>query len=58
LAVRWAAASRGHFGLLFTDDHSLPRSAQTIGIYLRLLDDLLAQHPAEDALCDQVRWLG
>ncbi len=50
LAVRWAAEGRSHSGLLFTDDHNLPRSAQTIGTYLRLLDALLAQYPAADAL--------
>ncbi len=58
LAVRWAAEGRQHFGLLFTDDRTLPRGAQTIGTYLRILDDLLTKHPGETALCDQVRWLG
>ncbi len=58
LAVRWAVAMRGHFGLLFTDDQRLPRGTQTIGIYIRILDDLLVKHPEEDALRDQIRWLG
>ncbi len=57
LAVRWAAESRDHFGLLFTDDQNLPRSMHTIGAYLRILDELLTRHPAENALRNHIRWL-
>ena len=52
-----AAAGTAHFGVLFTSRRRLPRSAETIGLYVRVLDELLSGHRAEDALRDEVRWL-
>lgn len=46
-----------HYGLLFTDDRSMPRGRHTIGLFVRVLDELLEAHPAEDALRNQLRWL-
>lgn len=57
IAVRWAAVGRQHYGLVFTSDRSLPRSRDTIGVYVGLLDALLRAHPGESALLDQVTWL-
>lgn len=53
------ALSRGdtHDGLLLVDERSMPRSRNTIGLYVRVLDELLEAHPAEDALRNQLRWL-
>ena len=51
------AAGVGHYGLLLTDDRSLPRSRQGIGAFVRVLDEYLRLHPQADALCNQVRWL-
>jgi predicted nuclease of predicted toxin-antitoxin system len=51
------AAGRGHYGLLLTDDRSMPRSRQTIGLFVDVLGAFLASHPADDALRNQLRWL-
>lgn len=57
IAQSWAAQGRQHAGLIFTSDTSLPRTRGTIGTYLQLLDELLAQHPALDGFTDLVHWL-
>jgi hypothetical protein len=46
-----------HYGVLFTCRKQLPRGRHTIGLYVRVLDDFLTRHPAEDALRDAYRWL-
>ncbi len=57
IAVRWAALGRQHCGLVFTSDRSLPRSRDTIGVYVTRLDALLVAHPGDSALLDRVTWL-
>ena len=57
IARRWATEGRSHFGLVFTSDASLPRTRDSIGRYVRLLDQLLKSLPDDAALADQVRWL-
>jgi predicted nuclease of predicted toxin-antitoxin system len=54
-----AALGQGeeHHGLLLVDDRSMPRARNTIGLFVRVLDELLQAHPAEDALRNQLRWL-
>lgn len=51
------ASGEESFGLLLTDDRSMPRSKDTIGLFVRVLDALLDAHPAEDSLRNQLRWL-
>ena len=53
LAVRGEA----HYGVVFTSPSSMPRGHRTIGLFVEALDGLLRDHPTEDALRDQVRWL-
>jgi hypothetical protein len=56
--VRAASAAGESFaGVVFTSSRSLPRSRQTIGTYVELLDRLLRERPADDALAGQVLWL-
>lgn len=45
------------WGLLLTDDRSMPRSAKTIGRYVDVLHDLLRREPSDDACRNQLRWL-
>jgi hypothetical protein len=52
-----AATGTTHYGVVFTSRRQLPRSKQTIGLYVQVLDDFLARHPAEDALLNTYRWL-
>jgi Domain of unknown function (DUF5615) len=57
--VRGAAATgERHFGVVFTSPHSLPRAQRTIGAYVEALGTLLRDRPADDALADEVHWLG
>jgi hypothetical protein len=58
IAVLWAKGGQEHYGLLFTSDESLPRGRGTIGLYVEVLTALLEAHPTDDALRNQVRWLG
>lgn len=46
-----------HYGVLFSSRRQLPRSRETIGLYVRVLDDFLTRHPAVDAICGSSRWL-
>lgn len=50
-------SSQEHYGLLLTDDRSMPRGRNTIGLFVRVLDEFLEAHPTEDALRNQLRWL-
>jgi Domain of unknown function (DUF5615) len=45
------------FGVLFTSRKGLPRSRNTIGLFVRVLDDFLLRHPTDDALLNSSRWL-
>lgn len=54
---RLHAAGREHFGLLLTDDRSMPRDKRLLGRFVRALDAFLRAHPAEDALRNQLHWL-
>lgn len=57
IAQRWATQSRSHAGLVFTSDASLPRTRATIGTYVRLLDEMLAENADLDAFIDRIHWL-
>ena len=58
LELRNAAATGvSHYGVLLTSRRRLPRSKQTIGVYVQVLGDFLGRHPAEDAILDSYRWL-
>lgn len=46
-----------HYGVLFTSRRQLPRSRDTIGLYVRVLDDFLRRHRDLEALLNGVRWL-
>lgn len=57
--VREAAAQGDrHLGVVFTSPRSMPRGVGTIGLYVDVLDAFLREHPGEEALLDQVAWLG
>lgn len=51
------ATGMTHYGVVFTSRKQLPRSKQTIGLYVRVLDDFLRRHPDEDALKNSYCWL-
>jgi predicted nuclease of predicted toxin-antitoxin system len=57
LATGWAAAGRDHCGLLLTSDSSMPRSRQTISLYVDSLARLMKANPRGRALENQILWL-
>lgn len=57
MAQHWAIGGEEHLGVIFTSDESLPRSRNTIGLYVERLRERLDQHPADDAFRGRVDWL-
>jgi hypothetical protein len=57
LVHRLAERAEEHHGVVFSSPASMPRGAGTIGLFVEVLDRLLRDCPADDALRDQVRWL-
>lgn len=51
---RFAGMGESHAGMVFTHDSSLPRSKASIPLWAQTLETLLAAHPDDDALKDQV----
>jgi hypothetical protein len=52
-----AAARTAHFGVVFTSRLRMPRSRDTIGLFVAVLADFLARFPAQDALSNGSHWL-
>ena len=57
IATRLILEGRHHYGLVLTDDTTMPRRIAYIGLYVKSLADLLAAHPDDVALVDQELWL-
>lgn len=57
IARRWALEGRGHAGLIFTSDSSMPRTRAVIGLFVKALDELLEAHSDDGAFNDRVHWL-
>ena len=57
LIQRAAAEGTTHYGVVFSSRQQLPRSRETVGLYVRVLDDFLTRHPADDALLNSSRWI-
>lgn len=53
----WLAEDRQHVGIMFTSDHSLPRTKVRIGSIVDVLEHMLSTHPSADSLNDRVLWL-
>lgn len=46
-----------HSGVVFTSSRRMPRGKRTVGLFVRVLHDLLERNPADDALKNTYRWL-
>jgi hypothetical protein len=57
LISRLAVDGGQHYGIVLTSDASMPRSRNTIGLWVLTLDGYLGAHRAEDALRNRVDWL-
>jgi hypothetical protein len=52
-----AARGEEHYGLVLSSPASMPRGVGTIGLFVEALDRFVREHPADEALCNQVHWL-
>lgn len=50
-------AGEDHYGLIFTSDSTMPRNKASIPLWLKSLDGVLTEHPADDALKNRVQHL-
>jgi len=57
IARRWQESGQEHLGIVFTSDSSMPRTMDTIGRYVEVLDDLVSQYPGRLAFAGRVHWL-
>lgn len=57
LVQQAAAAGEVHYGLVFSSSRSLPRSRETIGLFVERLNELLQAHPGERDSVDRTFWL-
>jgi len=51
------AAGEEHHGLIFTSDSTMPRNKASIPLWVKVLEKVLEEHSAEDALKNRVRHL-
>lgn len=51
------AAGEDHYGLIFTSDSTMPRNKVSIPLWVKALEKVLTEHPADDALKNRVRHL-
>jgi predicted nuclease of predicted toxin-antitoxin system len=51
------AAGEEHYGIVFTNDATMPRNKASISLWLKSLGELLEANPADDALRNRVRHL-
>lgn len=57
LVRRAADEGTTHYGVLFSSRQQLPCSRDTIGLFVRVLDDFLTRHPDVEALLNSSRWI-
>lgn len=57
VAGRFARSGEDHYGMLFTSDTRLPRSKAAIPFVARVLEQVLREHPADDACRNRTRTL-
>ena len=51
------AAGEEHYGLIFTSDSTMPRNKASIPLWVKALEKILTEHPANDELKNRVRHL-
>lgn len=51
------AAGEEHYGLIFTSDSTMPRNKASIPLWVKALEKVLTEHPADDTLKNRVRHL-
>ena len=51
------AGGADHWGIVFSSASSLPRGAETIGVFVERLDELMTANPRENDFRNGIRWL-
>jgi predicted nuclease of predicted toxin-antitoxin system len=51
------AEGEAHFGILFTDDATMPRNKASVPLWVETLGDFLKANPGEDALRNRITFL-
>lgn len=51
------ATGKEHYGILFSEDATMPRSRPAITLWVETLDRFLQAHPGEDALKNRTHFL-
>ena len=54
---RMLAAGEEHHGLIFTSDSTMPRNKASIPLWVKSLEKVLAESPADDGLKNRIRHL-
>lgn len=54
---RITTAGEEHYGIVFTEDATMPRNKASVQLWVRTLKGLLDANPADDALRNRVRHL-
>ena len=57
LIREWTSRGESPAGAIYTSDESMPRSPNTIGLYVERLSRLLEEHPKGGSFRDRVEWL-
>ena len=57
LIREWTSRGESHAGVIYASDESMPRSRNTIGLYVERLSGLLDEHPGEESFRDRGAWL-
>jgi hypothetical protein len=57
LVARAGANGEKHHGVIYSSPASMPRSRNTIGIFVEALDALMAAHTGDDDFVDRVAWI-
>ena len=54
---RLVTAGETHYGIVYTSDKTMPRSRNTIGVYVQAIDALMRRFPGDDDFVNGVEWL-
>jgi hypothetical protein len=57
LLKQLAARGERHYGVIYSSPRSMPRSRNTIGVFVEGLDEILRSHAGDDDFVNRVQWL-
>jgi hypothetical protein len=54
---RLVTAAESHYGIVYTSNATMPRSRNTIGLYVQAIDALMRRYPGDDDFVNGTEWL-